>query len=287
MTVPLSVVEFTDPACPWAWGSEPVFRWLRLALGDQARWRRVYGILFDTTEDPAPDPAAETAWYARTLAEISAVTRAPVPADLQWVTRTSWPASITAKAAERQGPAIADRVLRRLRETTFILGTPADTVDSALAAARSVPGIDHERLTRDVADRAVREAVRADWTETREPDPELRTLAGPGPHGGAAKLVQGRHRFALPTVVFTGIGGRHIVPGWRALAEYVAAARKADPGLIVRTPTLSVDDIFDSFDSVTLPELQLLTGEDRFPVGVSIVESGNGPIWHKTSRDGN
>lgn len=29
---PLTVVEFTDPACPWAWGSEPKFRWLRTAL---------------------------------------------------------------------------------------------------------------------------------------------------------------------------------------------------------------------------------------------------------------
>jgi hypothetical protein len=31
------VVEFTDPVCPWAWGSEPVFRRLRAALAWQVR----------------------------------------------------------------------------------------------------------------------------------------------------------------------------------------------------------------------------------------------------------
>lgn len=287
MTVVLSVVEFTDPACPWAWGSEPVFRWLRLALDGQAGWRRVYGILFDSTEDPAPDPAAETVWYARNLAEISAVTRAPFPIDLHWVTRTSWPASMTAKAAERQGSSVADRALRRLREATFVLGRPADTVDAALAAVRSVPGLDSDRLARDVAGRAVRDAVKADWEETRRPYPEVLGMTGPEPHGGKAKLVNGRHRFALPTVVFSGPGGRFVVPGWRPLAEYVDAALSADPGLIVRTPTLSVDDIFEFFDSLTAAELELLSSEDRLPVGVFAGETANGPIWHKTSPDGN
>ncbi|RSM37656.1 hypothetical protein DMA12_36115 [Amycolatopsis balhimycina DSM 5908] len=40
LTVPLEVVEYTDPACPWVWGSEPKFRRLRAELPD-ARWRRV------------------------------------------------------------------------------------------------------------------------------------------------------------------------------------------------------------------------------------------------------
>lgn len=32
----LEVVEFTDPMCPWAWGSEPAFRRLRAELGGVA-----------------------------------------------------------------------------------------------------------------------------------------------------------------------------------------------------------------------------------------------------------
>jgi protein-disulfide isomerase-like protein with CxxC motif len=64
----LEVVEYTDPLCPWAWGSEPTFRRMREVLGPEVRWRRVFGILFDTDDDPPPDPDAETAWYHRNLA---------------------------------------------------------------------------------------------------------------------------------------------------------------------------------------------------------------------------
>jgi predicted DsbA family dithiol-disulfide isomerase len=120
----LHVVEYTDPACPWAWGSEPKFRKLRAELGPAVHWRRVFGILFDDGEAPAPDPAAEAAWYLTELAEISGYTGAPYPDRLFWVARSSWPASLAAKAAERQGPEIADAVLNRLRETTFVHGTP-------------------------------------------------------------------------------------------------------------------------------------------------------------------
>ena len=60
MTELLRITEYTDPACPWAWGSEPKFRWLRGVLAEVGlgqgvvSWRRVYGILFDEGEPPAP-----------------------------------------------------------------------------------------------------------------------------------------------------------------------------------------------------------------------------------------
>ncbi|MFE9429029.1 DsbA family protein [Kitasatospora sp. NPDC006697] len=59
------MVEYTDPLCPWAWGSEPKLCLLQRALASSpaaVRHRRVFGVLFDEGGDPAPDPAAETAW---------------------------------------------------------------------------------------------------------------------------------------------------------------------------------------------------------------------------------
>ncbi len=41
------------------------------------------------------------------------------------VAASSRPASLVAKTAELQAPDLADRVLRRLRETVFALGEPA------------------------------------------------------------------------------------------------------------------------------------------------------------------
>ncbi len=82
MSADLTVTEYTDPACPWAWGSEPKFRGLRELLataGDAVVWRRVYGILFDEGEQPPPDPAAEAAWYLEELARDLRAHRRAVP----------------------------------------------------------------------------------------------------------------------------------------------------------------------------------------------------------------
>jgi len=125
-------------------------------------WRPVFGILFDEGEPPAPDPVAEAAWYLEELREISGHTGAPCPAQLEWVTATSWPASLAAKAAERQGAQIAAAVLQRLRETTFPHGRPADTPERVLDALREIPSLDLRRLADDAASAEILEAVRRD-----------------------------------------------------------------------------------------------------------------------------
>ena len=248
----LRVTEYTDPACPWAWGSEPKFQWLRGVLDCPASgparadpigagpagpvvWRRVFGILFDEGEAPAPDPAAEAAWYREELVEIAGHTGAPYPERLGWVTATSWPASLAAKAAERQGPAIADAVLQRLRETTFLAGEPADTPQRVLVAVHGLPGLDIEMLATDAAAPETREAVRRDWAETRAPCPEVFAIDEVGRHTGRAKPLgedpSDGYRYALPTLLFEGAGGRSVVAGWRPQEQYLAAVRRAAPSL--------------------------------------------------------
>ena len=237
----LTVAEYTDPACPWAWGSEPKFRWLREVLGcepgDAVAWRRVFGILFDEGEAPAPDPAAEAAWYLEELREISGHTGAPCPARLGWVTATSWPASLAAKAAERRGPRAADAVLRRLRETTFLDGRPADTPERVADALRTVDSlVDIDQLLSDAGSPGILDAVRRDHAETRAPIPEVFAVdAASARHPGRAKPLgedpADGYRYALPTLVFTGSGGRAVVPGWRPAHEYLDAVRRAAPEL--------------------------------------------------------
>ena len=275
----LTVVEFTDPACPWAWGSEPKFRWLRTALDGLAEWRRVYGILFDDDDDPAPDPDAEAAWYHRYITEIAAHTGAPYASRLRWVARSSRPSSLAAKAAEAQGAEVAARVLRRLRETTFLLGTPADSTETVLDAVTGVPGLDHARLSRDLGSDGVRSAVRRDWAETRAPFPEVLTVEGPGPHPGRAKEVGGRYRFALPTLVFTGPAGCAVVPGWRELGEYVSAAERVAPGVRLTVQRRTATELLERHRSVTGPELALFTGSADPPPGAVRVDSAGGPVW--------
>lgn len=274
----LEVVEFTDPACPWAWGSEPIFRRLRLGLPG-ASWRRVFGILFDTDDDPAPDPDAELAWYREHLADITGHTHAPMPEKLAWLAATSWPASLAAKAAEAQGLVVADRVLRRLRESTFVLGHPADTPERVLAVTAGVAGLDHARLAAGLADYAVHEAVSRDWAEARHPLPDVLDIDVAGPHNGRAKETVDGYRYAFPTIVFRGSRGRAVVAGWRPLSQYVSAVRAVEPDVSPVVAYIDSSTALDTFRSLAEPELAALTGSRAAPAHAVPVVTGNGTLW--------
>ncbi|MFJ9176312.1 DsbA family protein [Streptomyces sp. NPDC102360] len=278
----LEVVEYTDPLCPWAWGSEPTFRRLRQALEGRARWRRVYCILFDDDDDPAPDLAAETAWYARYVEEIGAHTRAPYAARLSRVAASSWPSSLVAKAAEAQGEKVAARALRRLRETVFVLGEPADTLDLALGAVRDVPGLDPDRLVSDAASKSVREAVVADRAEARRPVPEvLAPPPGDTPHPGAAKETDDGTglRYALPTVLVRGEAGYRAVPGWRPYDEYAAAVEELSPGLMAPVRPGPAGEVLRHHRTLTEPERTALVCGPWPPPDAVRTDTANGPLW--------
>ncbi|WRZ78904.1 DsbA family protein [Streptomyces sp. NBC_01022] len=276
----VEMIEYTDPMCPWAWGSEPAFRRLRVALAGRVRWRRVYAILFDHDDDPAPDPSAETAWYARYVEEISGHTLAPRAARLSRVAASSWPSSLVAKAAELQGDEVAERVLRRLRETAFVLGEPADTTALALSAARGVPGLDPDRLRSDAASGEVLERVRADRAEARRPVPEVLSVQGGSPHPGAAKeTLDGGYRYALPTLLVRSPAGYRAVPGWQPFAAYEAAVDALGPGLLSPHRPLSPGEALKLHRSLTEPETEQLAEGGRLPSHAVRVDTGNGPLW--------
>ncbi|MGW3289487.1 DsbA family oxidoreductase [Streptomyces sp. NPDC001002] len=276
----VEVVEYTDPLCPWAWGSDPVFRRLRATLGGRVRWRRAYCILFDHDDDPAPDPAAETAWYTRYVEDITAHTRAPRALKLSRVAASSWPSSLVAKAAEAQGDVVAERVLRRLRETVFVLGEPADTPVVALSAVTGVPGLDVERLAGDAASDTVLERVRADRAEARRPVDEVLSVRDGSPHPGAAKeTADGELRYALPTLLVRGPAGYRVVPGWRTYEEYASAIDEVCPGLLSDPVASAPTDALARYRSLTDPERRLLTHGSWPPADAVRVETGNGPLW--------
>ncbi|MGW1965847.1 DsbA family oxidoreductase [Streptomyces sp. NPDC001935] len=276
----VEVVEYTDPLCPWAWGSEPVFRGLRAALAGRVRWRRAYCVLFDDDDAPPPDPAAETAWYARYIEDVVAHTGAPRARQLSRVAASSWPSSLAAKAAERQGGEVAERVVRRLRESVFVLGEPADTVALALSAVRGVPGLDHERLASDVASTTVREAVLADRAEARRPVAEVLSVRGGSPHPGAAKeTAEGGYRYALPTLLVRSPAGLRVVPGWRPYEEYAAAFEELSPGLLTVPARPAPSEALARYRSLTSPEAAVLSDGPWPPRDAVRVETGNGPLW--------
>lgn len=281
MTSDVEVAEFTDPGCSWAWGSEPKMRLLRGRYGDRVTWRRVLGGL---VEDMAAatesfDPAGSVPRWRRYWEKVSGYTGAPWPAGLSRMYSSTFPACLVAKAAEMQGPDVADRVLRRLREATFFFGEPPDDEASTRAALVGVAGLDAERLIADSRSSEVAAAFRSDREETRDPDPYVIGLEDPGEGSGRAKRDGDGHRYVFPTLVISGPAGRVVVPGWKPLERYLEALEAVAPGLTASPRAdLLPDAYLERWGTATKADFEIGCGGGR-PGAAEIVDLGGGRLW--------
>ncbi len=198
----IEVIEFTDPGCIWSWSS--VEKIARLRASHDVTWRRVLGV-------PGPRPGGPEEQHAN-WREVSAVTGAAIAPRLEYVSSSSLPESLAARAAERQGEEVAEAVLLRLREATFLEGRPADSRERIREALDTVIGLDVERLIADLDAPEVFASVEADRLETRRPPIDLIAR-------GVARPDGGEFRYPFPTLIING----RILAGWTAYEDYVAA----------------------------------------------------------------
>jgi predicted DsbA family dithiol-disulfide isomerase len=279
----VEVVEFTDPACSWAWGSEPKFRLLRWGYGDRLAWRRVMGGLVPNRlhRDPSFDPVAPAAERAIYWSKVTEHTGMPWPVHLERVPVSSIEGCVAVKAAERQGEPQAARLLRRMREACFVFGSPADSPERILSVAGGIDGLDIDRLVADMTSPEAEVAFRQDWEETRTPNEYVRTLREEHAGAGNAKQQEGRWRYVFPTLLFRGPGGEHTVPGWQAWDAYLAAMDAAVPGSTAEArPGPTVEQAFTEWGLLTGRELALLCGDDAVPPdGVVAYDWGAGLAW--------
>lgn len=286
----IRAVEYTDPSCSYAWGTEPKYRRLAWQYGEHLALRRVqcgiiargwheaHGIGLDT--EAMRD--RQTAYWA----EVSALTGAPHPDPVRRVMTWSEDACRVAKAAEAQGDDVAERVLRRLRESWHVAGLPADTVERGLQVAAGVAGLDPERLARDVADPATEAAYRADWEEARRPNDYVRNLPDRRVGRGAAQEHNGRMRYGLPCLVLTGPAGTATVAGWRTWREWEEALEAVAPGLAAEArPRPTPAEAFARWPTMTRPELDELCGAGAEPpAGVGAHTWPGGLLWRTTEE---
>ena len=277
----IEVVEYTDPGCVWSWGSEPQLRWLRHRYGAQLAWRRVLGVQVDRLElgHPGLDPVADAETFRAQWLGVAEHTQAPVPIRLRWMHRSTRPAAEAAHAAALQGPAVADRVLRRLREAVFLTGRPADEPARIAEAVQGADGVDVERLLTDLADPAVLARVEDDFEETRAPHRDVLDRSGPGPNPGAARPDgAGRLRYGFPTLILRGPGGEQVVSGWRTIEELAEAVQGAGARPIDTGAPIDPDEALARYRTLTVRDLELLTG-GREPVGAVVVPTATTPVW--------
>ena len=259
----VEVVEYTDPICSWAWGTEPKLRRMQWRHGHRLTWRVVLGgLIGDASQrrsdwDPvrAAEPMSE--YWRRS----SAYTGQPYPMPMHRMARSTDPAGRAVRAASLQGPAVAAAVLRRFRESTFVFGTAPETAAEFAEAGRGAVGLDVDRWLLDVADPASEVTYRSDWEETRRPNDHVRFLTGDQIGVGSMKHSKGHDRYAFPTLLFRGPGGEHTVPGWMPYDAYVNALEATSPGCTVDArPDPTAAEAFARWGVLTEQELAFLCG---------------------------
>ncbi len=264
----IEVVEFTDPGCSWAWGTEPKLRLLRWRYGDRLEWRTALGGLIGDMNNYIPDfdPARAAAKYIDYWGVVYEHTGMSYPVDLEWMYTSTEPAGKAVKAAELQSDEVAERVLRRLRESIFIFGRPADNTDRIVDAVTGVEGLDLARFRSDLTGDVAAKSFGEDWEETRRPNDYVMRLEGDRPGIGRAKNTEGHWRFVFPTVIFRGPGGEGTVPGWCPMADYLEAMESALPGSTQAPRTdPTPDDVFATWPTATRKEMNVLCGEGAEP----------------------
>jgi predicted DsbA family dithiol-disulfide isomerase len=283
----IEVVEYTDPLCSIAWGTEPYKRRLQWRFGGKLTWRVVMaGLCRDnsTVKMFQPwDPYEAGQIYLKIWKRVTGITGMPYPEDLQYMALTTDPPCLIVKAAECQGSDVADRVLRRFRESVFIYGTPVDSLDQTKRALEGVPGLDLERLLRDVESEEVTAAYLADWEETRQPNEYVRGLAESETDHlkGGMMFSEGHERYNLPTFIFKGPEGERTVPGYRPYSEYEEALESICPGITEHPQDdPSPEEALERWSTMTSKEIDVVCGSsDENPKNGLRVDGGGADVW--------
>jgi putative protein-disulfide isomerase len=259
--MPVEARYYTDPACPWSWGSEPKLRRLIWEFGDGLRFTFVMGGLarsygpayrdWESGVGSGPD------CFADLMAQWLEVTgESGMPTDPRiWTGNpigSTYPACQAVKAAAEQGPEAAHRYLRRLREGLMTERKKLDHTE-ALVGEAGPAGLDVERFRIDLGSHAITEAFAADLDEVRNPPDEARDA-------GKVGETEGHDRVSFPSAVFRdGSGSETGVWGWQPYEAYrkAALAAGAEPATSqLPDPVAAIE----RFGRCATRELEELTG---------------------------
>ena len=165
MTPDIEVTYFTDPLCSWSWAFEAIWRRLRYEFADRIAWRYVLGGMipdWQSFNDPLHSvhrPAQMgPSWY-----EVRHLTGMPID-EMIWLQdppASSYPACVAVKAAGRQGAAIEELYLRRLREAVMLERRNVARRE-VLVELFDAPSGDPVRFRRDIVGNEALEAFRED-----------------------------------------------------------------------------------------------------------------------------
>ncbi len=231
----LSIREFTDPGCPFAFSAEPA-RWrVEWLYGDQIDWSRRMVVLSESPDHYldrgfTPDKQADS------LKRLRRQHGMPVDARERPRMGATAPACRAVVAARLRSPQHEKPLLRHLR-VLVMAGWLLDEDETLDRAAREV-GLDPQRLAEWMAEPEVEEALREDMAAARAPS--------------AAALVMGDrlastgegHRYTCPSYQFQAADGCCFdIPGFRPVEAYEVAIANLGPQLDRRPAPAGVEEV--------------------------------------------
>jgi predicted DsbA family dithiol-disulfide isomerase len=261
MTPDIEVTYFTDPLCSWSWAFEAVWRRLRYELADRISWRYVLGGMipdWQTFNDPLHSvhrPAQMgPSWY-----EVRHLTGMPID-EMIWLQdppASSYPACVAVKAAGRQGAAIEEAYLRRLREAVMLERRNVARREVLVDLFEGLSGVDGGRFRRDVVGEKALAAFREDLKD-------------------ASYRAIGR----FPAFVLRGAGGRAVLlMGYRPYPVFREALAAVAPDLEPSRTAADPVAYALHWGSITAAEVAEATGRPVAEVARALEEaSANGAL---------
>jgi predicted DsbA family dithiol-disulfide isomerase len=235
----LTITEFTDPGCPFAWSAEPS-RWrLRWLYGDQLRWRlRMVGLA--ETPDVYADKGFTPERQSHSFAQLGGRHHMPMDTGRRPRMAATVPACRAVVATRLHAPDAEAALLRALRIEHFA-GQLLDEPDTIAAAARRA-GLDPDALQQWIAEPATEERLREDLDEARHPTPAAVALSHK-----LASTEDGGWRYTCPSYEIDRDrdGASLSVPGFQPTLAYEVAIANLAPELARREDPESVTDVLE------------------------------------------
>lgn len=235
----LSILEFTDAACPWAFSAEPARMRLRWRYGDAIEWDVCVVGLAET-----PDQYLERGFtvevQSQAFAQIARDHGMPIDATPRPRMTATVPGCLAVVATRLYGPPGADRMLLRRLAVLHFAGWLPDEPETIAEAARQA-GIDPDALAEWQEAPATRAALATDMVRARTPTPEA--LAQPE---RLARWEEGM-RYTCPSYEITRIadGARLSAPGFQPTHTYEMAVANLAPELTPRPAPERVEEVLE------------------------------------------
>lgn len=165
----LIIYEFSDPLCPWCWGSEPIIRKVETRFENVKVIYSMVGMYQDIRKNLNEEDDDSFFYFNQNMAskfeEQAKKNKMPVNPDafdfFDKKLYSTWDMCIAFKSAQRQSNYLANKLMRRFREQIFLEGKKAGKKSMILQTMIEV-GLDIDKYMEDMSNGTAKKAFDED-----------------------------------------------------------------------------------------------------------------------------